>query len=430
MGTSWFGSLGLAAKYAFVRPSVSTLHKLTWHVKNRIWGTTSTGSDCRRDQNHIRQKEVSKPSVTLTCLCSYVSRMNKHLRIMLSDGGMEKDEMTELAMREKDAGDLFGIRAIEAGYYGGVAQSRGNSLANSLVGTPSSSVTDFSKSRMSSSPTVTDFTKSRRTSMANYPDPRSTTFSASSSILRLSQFGMVETHDQHGNTIRGSHLRTTSISPLQLSEPTSASKRNSTSPTKLANVKLRPSTAEQNKTHNHNPAVNMALQVPPSPVLQQHPSSFRDSPSPPSPSSSPWPPTPPLDASYTTAIFRQPMIADGDSPDAQVFSVPEHIVKTPFEVSSSQNPHSTARSVRGSVVSWSASTVRSSSPPPSLPPISVPIIKLPAFPVKAVIDYSSPKFSGFVKERSPKEQIHGSARSKGSGNGYSELPGMRRAIQS
>jgi hypothetical protein len=33
-----------------------------------------------------------------------------------------KDDTVELNQREKDEGDLFGIRAIEAGFYAGVAR--------------------------------------------------------------------------------------------------------------------------------------------------------------------------------------------------------------------------------------------------------------------------------------------------------------------
>jgi hypothetical protein len=324
--------------------------------------------------------------------------MNRHLRTMLMEGGAVQEEEKVLTMHSQDAGSLFGIRAIEAGHYGGVAQSRGNSMASSLVGTPSPSMTDFSKSATSFSTTTTRF------SPGPQPDPRSTTFSTSSSILRLSRFGG-EMHNQNGHPTGGSHLRIAS-QPLDLLDK---SKRSSTSPTKLANVKLRPSYAEENKRHNHSP-VDMNLTVPPSPVSQSFAHAVRNSPSPPSQESvpslrnspspqslslSPTPPTPPLDASYTADIFRQPMISDLDSPNGQVISLPEHVGKM------SQNPHSSAKSVRGSVISWAASSYRRSvSPPPSLPPIPTPVIRLPAFPMKAVIDSSSPKFSGFVKERS------------------------------
>lgn len=42
----------------------------------------------------------------------------------------------ELTRREKDEGDYFGVRALEAGFYAGVAQSAPNSRANSVVGSP------------------------------------------------------------------------------------------------------------------------------------------------------------------------------------------------------------------------------------------------------------------------------------------------------
>jgi len=47
-----------------------------------------------------------------------------------------KEETVELTQtqREKDEGDLFGIRAIEAGFYAGVAQSRPGSRAESRAG--------------------------------------------------------------------------------------------------------------------------------------------------------------------------------------------------------------------------------------------------------------------------------------------------------
>jgi hypothetical protein len=47
--------------------------------------------------------------------------------------------------RELDEGDLFGVRALEGGYFGGVAQSRPSSPSPSYVLTPETSVTDLSK---------------------------------------------------------------------------------------------------------------------------------------------------------------------------------------------------------------------------------------------------------------------------------------------
>ncbi|KAF2821494.1 hypothetical protein CC86DRAFT_302989 [Ophiobolus disseminans] len=50
-----------------------------------------------------------------------------------------KEDTVELNQREKDEGDLFGIRAIEAGFYAGVAQSRPTSRAGSVINHPAMS---------------------------------------------------------------------------------------------------------------------------------------------------------------------------------------------------------------------------------------------------------------------------------------------------
>lgn len=111
----------------------------------------------------------------------------------------------ELNQREKDEGDLFGIRAIEAGFYAGVAQSRPVSRANSVHGDPS----------LSSSTLVG----------ANPSSPLMKGQSANNSSLSLNL--------NAGNGRAGS--------------------------------KLRPSEAELNGGRNHNGAVDMNLNVPPSP---------------------------------------------------------------------------------------------------------------------------------------------------------------------
>lgn len=53
--------------------------------------------------------------------------------------GGPRDHRKRLTMREKDEGDLFGIRAIEAGYYAGVHQSRPSTRAGSVVDHPAMS---------------------------------------------------------------------------------------------------------------------------------------------------------------------------------------------------------------------------------------------------------------------------------------------------
>ncbi|ESZ96369.1 hypothetical protein SBOR_3252 [Sclerotinia borealis F-4128] len=58
---------------------------------------------------------------------------------------IEKANSTQERLNIEDLGegDLFGIRAIERGFFGGVSQSRSNSPAQSMFGPPSTTVTDL-----------------------------------------------------------------------------------------------------------------------------------------------------------------------------------------------------------------------------------------------------------------------------------------------
>lgn len=119
-----------------------------------------------------------------------------------------KEDQVELNQREKDEGDLFGIRAIEAGFYAGVHQSRPTSRAGSVIDHPA----------MSSSTLV----------------------------------GGVNSPLMKG------HSANASVNSLNLSKNDSQ-KRNSP-----PGMKLRPSQAELTGRHG---AVDMSLQVPPSPGI-------------------------------------------------------------------------------------------------------------------------------------------------------------------
>ncbi|TID15185.1 hypothetical protein E2P81_ATG08258 [Venturia nashicola] len=55
------------------------------------------------------------------------SRLSQHLRLLDEDGRESQESYRDVSMREKGAGDPFGPRAIEAGYFGGVAQSTNDS---------------------------------------------------------------------------------------------------------------------------------------------------------------------------------------------------------------------------------------------------------------------------------------------------------------
>jgi hypothetical protein len=122
-----------------------------------------------------------------------------------------KEDTVELNQREKDEGDLFGIRAIEAGFYAGVAQSRPTSRAGSVIGHPT----------MSTSTLVGG--------------------SVNSPLMK----------GQSANT---------SVLSLNLGHNDANSQQRPSPPA----MKLRPSEAELTGKHG---AVDMSLQVPPSPGI-------------------------------------------------------------------------------------------------------------------------------------------------------------------
>lgn len=67
-------------------------------------------------------------------------RLQKHIKREELEAAGIPEEVHNLDPQELDEGDLFGIRAIELGYYGGVAQSRPTSAAGSY--SPSASMSD------------------------------------------------------------------------------------------------------------------------------------------------------------------------------------------------------------------------------------------------------------------------------------------------
>jgi len=107
MGHNWFGSLDLAYKYTLV-------------FGGALFVTIAMGFirlyfDRRSLAKHIKRQDEEAAAK--------------------SNHGEDLNEK----MRVKDEGDLFGIRAIEAGFYGGVAQSTPVSRAASPDGSRSGS---------------------------------------------------------------------------------------------------------------------------------------------------------------------------------------------------------------------------------------------------------------------------------------------------
>ncbi|KAF2993439.1 hypothetical protein E8E13_001326 [Curvularia kusanoi] len=193
--SNWFGDLQLAYKYIVVFLALLVLTILAGFVKVFF---------DRRKLNANIKKDAEAATV--------------------------KEDTVELTanQREKDEGDLFGIRAIEAGFYAGVAQSRPTSRAGSIVGHPN----------LSSS-----------TLVANPNSP------------------LLKPHSQNGSTVS-----------LALAGKNNNNRDSETLPDRRPpppNMKLAPSEAELNGRHNpYDTAVDMSLNVPPSPGFSIQPTTF------------------------------------------------------------------------------------------------------------------------------------------------------------
>lgn len=141
----------------------------------------------------------------------------------------------ELNKREPDEGDLFGVRAIQSGFFGGVAQSRPSSVAASESPEGSSS----------------------NTLLGSHGSPKLGAQSPMSSVTTLPL-----------ETRRSSPLAHKAVSSEDLNAP-STPRRRVTTPLRST---LAPSNAELSGRVNHDPAVNMFLEIPPSPVANSRPS--------------------------------------------------------------------------------------------------------------------------------------------------------------
>ncbi|KAL8874577.1 MAG: hypothetical protein Q9174_000104 [Haloplaca sp. 1 TL-2023] len=150
-------------------------------------------------------------------------------------GRQDQEERVELNKREPDEGDLFGIRAIQSGFFGGVAQSRPSSIAESNSPEGSSS----------------------NTLLGSNASPKIGAQSPMSSVTTLPL-----------DARRSSPLAHKAMSTEDLNRPSTPQRR---VPTPLRST-LAPSDAELSGRVNHDPAVNMHLDIPPSPVATSRPS--------------------------------------------------------------------------------------------------------------------------------------------------------------
>ncbi|KAL8767169.1 MAG: hypothetical protein Q9209_006260 [Squamulea sp. 1 TL-2023] len=202
----WFGSLQLAYKYA-------------WSNQSLLRQATVRAS------LHFALAPHANSNVSVN---KFVQKAN-----LEAAGLPDEQERVELNKREPDEGDLFGIRAIQSGFFGGVAQSRPSSIAESTSPEGSSSNT------LLGSHGSPKFGSSPMSSVTTLPlDPR-----------------------------RSSPLAHKAISSEDLTVPTTSKRR---VPTPLRST-LAPSDAELGGRFNHDPAVNMSLEIPPSPIANSRP---------------------------------------------------------------------------------------------------------------------------------------------------------------
>ncbi|KAL9595008.1 MAG: hypothetical protein Q9219_006707 [cf. Caloplaca sp. 3 TL-2023] len=160
---------------------------------------------------------------------AYKYALKKYVKKTNLEATGAQEERVELNKRELDEGDLFGIRAIQSGFFGGVAQSRPSSLAESNSPEGSSS----------------------NTLLGSHASPKLTSQSPMSSVTTLPL-----------EARRSSPLAHNSLSSEDLNAHTTPKKR---VPTPLRST-LAPSDAELSGRASHDPAVNMSLEIPPSPL--------------------------------------------------------------------------------------------------------------------------------------------------------------------
>ncbi|KAL8690838.1 MAG: hypothetical protein Q9224_004311 [Gallowayella concinna] len=215
----WFGNLQLAYKYAIVLGSLFTLVIVAGLIKV------------------IHDKRRLDPTYfSVVVNADFDGRIRKFVKAanLEATGTPDHQERVELNKREPDEGDLFGIRAIQSGFFGGVAQSRPSSLAESNSPDGSSS----------------------NTLLGSHASPKFGPQSPASSVTTLPL-----------EARRSSPLAHKAMSSEDLNASATPKRRG---PTPLRTT-LAPSDAELGGRLNHDPAVNMSLEIPPSPVTHSRP---------------------------------------------------------------------------------------------------------------------------------------------------------------
>lgn len=232
------------------------------------------------------------------------NRLKKFTKKAELEAAGAQEERVELNARELDEGDLFGIRAIQSGYYGGVAQSRPVSAAGSV--SPDGSQSNTLLGSRSS------------------PKLAATTRLSSVSALPL-------------DSRQPSPLARNVVSTAEINHMQPPSNRNSPP----RNSRLQPSEAELNGRINHDPTVNMSLDVPPSPISLSRPTNAYSINGNRSPS-----PSYPFPRANNSGNITPPALRPG---------TPREIQGSAQLFSSSEHPSHEIKSQSGSIVSRSTS---------------------------------------------------------------------------
>jgi hypothetical protein len=132
-----------------------------------------TDVDCGLYQIIHQQEKVGQlaRSVSTTDISSRLKKKEKIAILEAANKTTDKEKL--VGSRKLGEGDLFGARALEHGYFGGVAQSRSNSPSPSYVLSPDTTVVDWSSSdklrNFSAASSVVDFPRSGNTSVSSLP---------------------------------------------------------------------------------------------------------------------------------------------------------------------------------------------------------------------------------------------------------------------
>jgi len=133
-------------------------------------------SDCTHIHSWIyqviyQQTNVGNPLDQDSYSTEFFPSLKKNTKKQELEAAANVNDKEELVTRQLDEGDLFGVRALEAGYFGGVSQSRPSSPApstSSYVLSPNTNVINWGERTHSASSSVTDVTAAQR-SNANSP---------------------------------------------------------------------------------------------------------------------------------------------------------------------------------------------------------------------------------------------------------------------